>query len=227
LTEYDENGIVHDYTTSYIRGVLKPDSGIYAELQKCAEENDIPIVEPETAAFLRVFTKALRPRKVLEIGCAIGYSAIIISEGLADGGHITTVDYLPGMVEIANENFKRAGAADRITAVAADAKELLPSLDGDGSYDMIFLDGPKSHYIHMLDDCVRLLRIGGALVADNTLYKGMTPDPAHVVRRKITIVKRLRRFIEEINARPDLDTCVLSVGDGVTVSIKKESLPQT
>lgn len=221
MIEYDENGIVHGYTTDYIRSVLKPDSGIYAELQRCAAENDIPIVEPETAAFLRVFTKSLRPRNVLEIGCAIGYSAMIISEGLADGGHITTVDYLPGMAQMANENFKKAGVSDRITAVAADAKELLPSLGGDGTYDMIFLDGPKSHYIHMLDDCVRLLRTGGALIADNTLYKGMTADPAHVVRRKITIVKRLRRFIEEINRRSDLDSCVLSVGDGVTVSIKK------
>ncbi len=221
MIEYDENGIVHDYTTSYIRSVLKPDSGIYADMQKCAAENDIPIVEPETAAFLRVFTKTARPKKVLEIGCAIGYSAMIISEGLAEGGHITTVDYLPGMVEIANENFKKAGVSDKITAVAADAKELLPTLREDGEYDIIFLDGPKSHYIHMLDDCVRLLKKGGALIADNTLYKGMTPDPAHVVRRKITIVKRLRKFIEEINSRDDLDTCVLSVGDGVTISVKK------
>ena len=116
---------------------------------------------------------------------------------------------------------KKAGADGYITAIAADAEELLPTLDGSGTYDMIFLDGPKSHYIHMLPDCIRLLKSGGALVADNILYKGMTPDPAHVVRRKITIVKRLRKFIEEINRRPDLDTCVLSVGDGITVSIKK------
>ena len=221
MIEYDENGIVYDYTTSYIRGVLKPDTGIYAQLRKCAEENDIPIVEPETAAFLRVFAKAVRPRRVLEIGCAIGYSALIFAEGLAEGGHVTTVDNQPGMAEMARENFELAGMSDRITAVAADANELLPAMKDNGEYDIIFLDGPKSHYIHMLDDCVRLLRTGGTLIADNTLYKGMTPDPAHVVRRKITIVKRLRGFIDEINRRDDLDTCVLSVGDGVTLSVKR------
>ena len=89
-----------------------------------------------------------------------------------------------------------------------------------GEYDLIFLDGPKAHYIHMLNDCIRLLKKGGVLVSDNVLYKGMTADDSHVVRRKITIVKRLRHFIAAQQQRPELKSVLLPLGDGVTVSVR-------
>ena len=122
------------------------------------------------------------------------------------------------MAKLARENIKRAGLSDRINVIEGDAKEILPTLSGE--YDMIFLDGPKAHYIHMLNDCVRLLKDGGVLVADNVLYKGMTADPEHVVRRKITIVKRLRHFIGAQMQHPRLKAAVLPLGDGVTVAVK-------
>ncbi|MDD6735561.1 MAG: O-methyltransferase, partial [Clostridiales bacterium] len=100
-----------------------------------------------------------------------------------------------------------------------DAKEVLPRLTGE--YDVIFLDGPKAHYIYMLNDCIRLLKKGGILISDNILYKGMVADDEHVIRRKITIVKRLRRFISAQMQRAELETVILPLGDGVTVAVKK------
>ena len=114
---------------------------------------------------------------------------------------------------------EKAGLKDKITVIQNDAKDVIPTLTGE--YDIIFLDGPKAHYIYMMNDCMRLLKKGGLLIADNILYKGMTADSAHVVRRKITIVKRLRRFISAQMQREELETVILPLGDGVTVAVKK------
>ena len=181
----------------------------------------IHILEPETARFLSVMTRITRPVRILEVGCAIGYSAILMSEGLGKNGKITTLEYNAEMAQLARANIKRAGLSETIEVVEADAKEYLSYIDEDEAFDMIFLDGPKAHYIYMLDECARLLRSGGILIADNVLYKGMTADDNHVIRRKITIVKRLRRFIDELMARTDFETSLLPLGDGVTLSVKK------
>lgn len=123
------------------------------------------------------------------------------------------------MTGIARANIEKAGLSDRITVINNDAKEVLPRLTGE--YDVIFLDGPKAHYIHMLNDCIRLLNKGGILIADNILYKGMVADEEHVIRRKITIVKRLKHFISAQMQRAELETVILPLGDGVTVAVKK------
>ena len=159
-----------------------------------------------------------RPARILEIGCAIGYSALLMAQYLADNGTVTTIEWDADMAVRARENIKRAGYEDKINVIHNDAKEVIPTLTAE--YDIIFLDGPKAHYIYMLNDCIRLLKKGGLLVADNVLYKGMTADDAHVIRRKITIVKRLRRFISAQLQRDELRTVVLPLGDGVTVAVK-------
>lgn len=218
MIEYDKNAITYEYVTNYIRGELKKDSGLLADMQKYAQEHDVPIVPPETAAFLSVITKTVSPVNILEIGCAIGYSAIVMSEGLALGGQLTTLEYDASAVKIARENIEKAGLSDTVTVVETDAKTYIKELNG--VYDIIFLDGPKAHYVYMLDDCVRLLRKGGLLIADNVLYKGMTTTDDLVIRRKITIVRRLRAFIKELNNRQDLKTSILPLGDGMTISVK-------
>ncbi|MBE7043955.1 MAG: O-methyltransferase [Ruminococcaceae bacterium] len=218
MIEYDLDAIVHPYITEYLREVIPPKEGILRELEAYAKENSVPIVQPETAQLLTVLTQMIRPRRILEIGCAIGYSAILMSESMAEDGSITTVEWDADMTQIARSNIEKAGLSEKIRVVNQDAKELLPTLTGE--YDMIFLDGPKAHYIHMLNDCIRLLRKGGILVADNVLYKGMTADEEHVVRRKITIVKRLRHFIAAQMQRKELKSVLLPVGDGVTVAVR-------
>jgi predicted O-methyltransferase YrrM len=221
MIEYDKDAIVPPYITEYLRAKTVHDDEFLHELEKYAEINSVPIVEPETARFLSVMTEIKKPQKILEIGCAIGYSSILMSEGLADGGKITTIEYNNDMVNIARENIKKAGLSETITVIEADAKEYLSYIDDDEVFDIIFLDGPKAHYIYMLDECVRLLKKGGLLISDNVLYKGMIADDNHVVRRKITIVKRLRKYIDALMAHPKLKTSLLPLGDGVTLSVKK------
>lgn len=220
MVEYEKDGIVQSYMTDYIRSVLKKKDGIFSELEQYAAENDVPIVQPETAKFLETFIMANRPKKILEVGCAIGYSAIVMASVAADA-HITTLEFDEDIARIAKDNIHKAGLEHRIKVVYADARDYIPYMDTDEEYDMIFLDGPKAHYINMLDDCMRLLKVGGTLICDNILYKGMTAQDDLVIKRKITIVKRLRKFIDELTTRDDMETSILTVGDGITISVKK------
>lgn len=219
MVEYDKDAIVYPYITEYLRKEIPPKKGILAELEEYAEKKSVPIVQPETAQLLSVLTEIKHPERILEVGCAIGYSAILMSEGLAEGGTVTTIEWDADMAEIARNNIKKAGLDEVIHVINNDAKEVIPTLTSE--YDIIFLDGPKAHYIYMMNDCIRLLKKGGILIADNVLYKGMTADDNHVIRRKITIVKRLRRFIQAQMQRDELKTVILPLGDGVTVAVKK------
>lgn len=226
MVEYDKDAIVPPYITEYLRAKTVHNDDFLHELEDYAEKNSVPIVEPETARFLSVMTQIIRPKRILEIGCAIGYSSILMSKALDEDGKITTLEYNSDMAALATQNISKAGLNEKIDVVEADAKEYLPMLKADGEFDIIFLDGPKAHYIYMLDDCVRLLRKGGLLISDNVLYKGMIADDNHVIRRKITIVKRLRKYIDALMTHKELKTSLLPLGDGVTVSVKiqKENL---
>ncbi len=219
MIEYDKDAIVYPYITELLRSGVPERSGFLAVLEKEAEEEEIPIILPEAAQLLSVLCELKKPKHILEIGCAIGYSALLMSEKLQEGGSILTLELDEQMAKRARANIEKAGKTDCITVRHCDAVETVPTLTGE--YDLIFLDGPKAHYIHMLNDCIRLLSKGGMLIADNVLYKGMTADPEHVVRRKITIVKRLRHFINAQMQRAELETVLLPLGDGMTIAVKK------
>ena len=210
MIEYDKDAIVPPYITEYLRAKTVHNDEFMHSLEKYAEENSVPIVEPETARFLSVMCRTVKPKKILEVGCAIGYSSILMAQATDDDCEIATLDCNEDRVRIARENI-----------IEADAKDYLSYIDDDEVFDMIFLDGPKAHYIYMLDECVRLLKKGGVLISDNVLYKGMTADDNHVVRRKITIVKRLRKYIDMLMEHKELETSLLPLGDGVTISVKK------
>lgn len=218
--EYDKDAIVPPYITEYLREKMTHSDSFLHELERYAEENSVPIVEPETARFLSVMCRMKRPKKILEVGCAIGYSSILMANATEDGCEIATLECSEEMVHIARENIKKAGYSEKISVIEADAKDYLSYIDDDEVFDIIFLDGPKAHYIYMLDECVRLLKKGGIIISDNVLYKGMTADDNHVVRRKITIVKRLRKYIDMLMEHPELETSLLPLGDGVTISVK-------
>lgn len=219
MIEYDKDAIVYPYITDMLRSGVPKSNGILKELEDEAAREDIPIILPEAARLLSVLCELKRPKHILEIGCAIGYSSLLMAEKLGEGGSILTLELDADMAKRARKNIERAGKSDIITVRNCDAVETVPTLTGE--YDLIFLDGPKAHYIHMLNDCIRLLNKGGMLIADNVLYKGMTADPEHVVRRKITIVKRLRHFIGAQMQRQELETVLLPLGDGMTVAVKK------
>ncbi|MBQ7974268.1 MAG: O-methyltransferase [Clostridia bacterium] len=220
MVEYEKDGIVQQYVTDYIRGSLKQNNELLSAMEKYAKENDVPIVQPETAKFIETFLMANKPLKILEVGCAIGYSAIIMASASPES-EITTLEFDENIVDVARENIKKAGLSSRIKVVYADARDYIPYMDCDDYFDLVFLDGPKAHYINMLDDCMRLLKKGGILMCDNILYKGMTADDSLLIKRKITIVKRLRKLIDELTTRDDMETSILTVGDGMTVSVKK------
>ncbi len=206
-------------TNEYIRSTLRKSEGLLKELEAYAAENHVPIVTPEVARLLVVLGRLVKPVRILEIGTAIGYSAILLAGTLAGGGRIDTIERQEDMILKARENIKRAGLENTIGIIAGDAEEVLRCLDK--QYDMVFLDAAKGQYPEFLPDCLRMLKKGGLLVSDNVLYKGMIADEKLIVRRKRTIVNRMRSYLEILCEDPSLDTSILSVGDGVALSYKR------
>lgn len=214
-----DDSINYEYIIRYLRDLLPEREGIMGELETFAKKYDVPISQPETMKLLEVLIRLGRVDSVLEIGCAIGYSAIGMA--MAGANTITTVEISDDAARVARENFQKAGLSDRITLYHGDAKDVLPTLEG--AYDMIFLDAAKAQYGNFFPHCLRLLKSGGLLVSDNVLYKGMTATDELVQHRKITIVKRLRQYLSDLYENPSLETSVLPVGDGVALSfLKKE-----
>lgn len=164
-----------------------------------------------------------KPVHILEVGTAVGFSALLMSEYAPEECRITTIENYEKRIPIARENFRRAGKADRITLIEGDAAEVLTELTGE--YDFIFMDAAKGQYIHFFDDVLRLLAEGGILVSDNVLQDGDIIESHYAVtRRNRTIHKRMREYLYELTHNEQLTTAVLPVGDGVTVSVKKEQL---
>lgn len=211
--------INYDYINDYIRNTIKPRNGILKELEAYAGDNHVPIIHPEVAALLVLLGRLVKPYRILEVGTAIGYSAILLSGILEPGGRIDTVERYVPMIEQATGNIKKAGLEDSINVIEGDALEVLKCLDR--QYDMIFLDAAKGQYPEFLPECKRMLRPGGLLVSDNVLYKGMIASDELVVRRKKTIVKRMRDFLDSLCRDEEMDTSIIPIADGVALAYKK------
>ena len=211
--------INYDFIIDYIRNTIKKNSGILKEMEDYASKNHVPIVQPEVAALMVVVGKLIKPSRVLEVGTAIGYSSILISEFLAPDGKIDTIERYDVMVELAQKNIKSAGLQEKINVIYGEALDILQCLDK--QYDMIFLDAAKGQYSEFLPECLRMLKKGGLLVSDNVLYKGMVASDDLVERRKKTIVTRMRDYLDSICNSEELDTSIIPIGDGVALSYKK------
>jgi len=211
--------ISYDYINEYIRKTIEGNRGILKELEEFAKEYHVPIVQPEVAKLIKVLGSILKPKSILEVGTAIGYSSILLSSVLQPGGTIDTIDRYKLMLDRAEENIKRAGLESVINIIQGDAVDVLKNLDK--KYDMIFLDAAKGQYIEFLPDCLRMLEGSGVLVSDNVLYKGMIANNDLVVRRKKTIVKRMRSYLDSICSNPELETSIVPIGDGLAISYKK------
>lgn len=213
--------IVQDYIEDYIRGLIPADRPQIEEFRKKALNDEIPIIHKEVQKHIELLIAANKIQTILEVGTAVGFSASIFAEAMGPKGHVDTIERNLNMVVQADENITSLGLKNQINLMVGDAQEKLAELDK--KYDMIFLDGAKGHYIHLLDDCLRCLKPGGLLISDNVLFKGMVATNDLVIRRKITIVKRMRVYLETIACHPQLITSILPLGDGLALSWKKDN----
>lgn len=191
------------------------------EIENEAKKTNVPVIRTQVQSLIRLLLVMQKPKSILEVGCAIGFSALLMSEYAPADCHITTIENYEKRIPIAQENFRRAGREDRITLLEGDASDILKELNG--SYELIFMDAAKGQYIHFLPDVLRLLSPGGILLSDNVLQDGDVIESRFAVtRRNRTIHSRMREYLYELKHHPGLETVVLPVGDGVTISVKKD-----
>ena len=212
--------IVDDRMVAFINSFDKGNTPFLNEIEKFALETEVPIIRKEMQTFLRFLLTMKRPMKILEVGTAIGFSALLMSEYAPKGCQITTIEKYEPRIPVARENFKKAGKEACITLLEGDATDILQQLDG--QYDLIFMDAAKGQYIHFMPDILRLLAVDGLLLSDNVLQDGDVIESRYaVVRRNRTIHGRMREYLYELTHHPQLETCILPVGDGITLSVKK------
>lgn len=212
--------IVEERITSFINSMNRDDEGIVGEIEKEAIADEVPIIRKETKEWMKTMLLIKKPLRILEVGTAVGYSAIYMSQYLPEGGHITTIEKWKPRIEKAKINFARAGVERRITLLEGDAADILRGLHE--TYDFIFMDAAKGQYIHFLPYVIRLLEKGGILISDNVLQDGEVLDSKYVVtRRNRTIHARMREYLYTLKNHEQLETSVLPLGDGVALSVKK------
>lgn len=211
--------IVEERITSFINSMNADETGIVGQIEAEALRDGVPIIRKETKEWMKTMLLIQRPQQILEVGTAVGFSAIYMSQFLPENGHITTIEKWEPRITKAKENFKRASKEDCITLLEGDAADVLKQLQG--SYDLIFMDAAKGQYIHFLPDVIRLLRKGGVLISDNVLQDGEVLDSKYVVeRRNRTIHSRMREYLYTLKNHEELETSIIPLGDGVSLSVK-------
>jgi len=211
--------ITYDYMEEYIRGLITEHDGELKKLEEYAALNLVPIIQKEVARYLELMITIKKPKRILELGTAIGYSAILMNIASQGSCEITTIERDKEMIEKALYNIEAFGLTDKINVIEGDCMEILENLQGE--YDFIFMDAGKGHYNHFLPNCLRLLSEDGVIVADNVLFRGMVASKELLKRRKITIVKRMKNYLNEVSSREDLITSVLPMGDGIAITTRR------
>lgn len=202
----------------FLESLNRKTVGDMAEMRKNAYGEHIPVLFSETERLLDVLVRMKQPRKILEIGTAIGLSGILMLKA-APLATLNTIEKLTDSADAARENFRKYGVSDRVNLFEGDAGEIIPMLTG--SYDFIFMDGPKGQYPEFYPYLKKLLVSGGVLVCDNVLYKGLVENiPENKRHKHITIARNLHAFLEIISNDPEMSTVTLKIGDGVSVSVK-------
>ena len=189
-----------------------------AKIKEKALEEHIPIIMDDTLDVIAKILIEKRPEKILEIGTAVGYSAICFSEYLKENGRIDTIERDEEREEEARENIKKVGVENKIKLYEGDAVEILPTLDE--KYDVVFIDAAKGKYPFFLEQALRMLKDDGIILADNILYKGYVMSGYNKHKQR-TAVTHLRQYIKEITENPELETEILEVGDGLAISRKR------
>lgn len=213
------SGITYDYMEEYIRSLVPESDEKLKTLEMFAEENGVPIAQKETIKFLEFMVSMKKPLRILELGTAIGYSAIVMYGAATTNPHITTVERSEEMIKYARDNIKSFNLEDKIIIEEGECLEVLKKLKK--PYDLIFMDAGKGHYNHFLPECLRLLSDDGIIIADNVLFRGMVASDELVKRRKITIVKRMRTYLQMVSQDKDLITSVIPMGDGIAITKRR------
>lgn len=213
--------IVNERIVSYIHSLEKSNGELCDEIEKTAHETNVPIIRKEMESFLRVMVAVKAPENILELGTAIGYSAILMAKAMPENCHITTIENYEKRIPIARENIAKAGLKDRVHLVEGDALEVLKGLED--KYDFIFMDAAKAQYPFYLEQIMRLLPVGGILIADNVLQEGELIESRFAVeRRNRTIHSRMREFLYTVKNMKELESTIIPIGDGIVLSVRKE-----
>lgn len=220
--------VIDERITAYLHSLENDDPVFLEEMREYARINDVPIIRREMESFIRVILSMISPETILEIGTGIAYSAIYMAHYCE--AHITTIENYSKRIDVAKNNIERYARymhekeerhlKERIKLVEGDASDVIKTLDYE--YDFIFLDAAKAQYIEMLPDILKLLKKGGVLLSDNVLQDGAIIDSRFVTeRRQRTIHERMREFLYEVKHNEMLDTSIVTIGDGVSLSVKK------
>lgn len=212
--------IVDERLVTYINSLDTGNTAMLDQIEREATADYVPIIRKEMQSFLKFLLAMKKPARILEVGTAVGFSAILMAEYDPVPCQITTIENYEKRIPIARENFKRAGKEAQIALLEGDAAEVLKTLEG--PYDFIFMDAAKGQYIHFLSEILRLLAKDGVLVSDNVLQDGDVIESRFAVtRRNRTIHKRMREYLYTLTHSEELVTAVLPVGDGITLSTRR------
>ena len=212
--------IVDNRITEYLHSLETSRGELLDTIEKKAIEDGVPIIRSETAALLRSLTAALRPENILEIGTAVGYSALQMCQVMPANCHITTIEKYEKRIPEAKENFRKAGEESRITFLEGDADMWLKELKGK-QFDLVFMDAAKGQYLNWLPLLLDLMPVGAVLISDNVLQDGdVVPSRFAVQRRNRTIHSRMREYLYELKHMEEFETAVIPIGDGVTISTR-------
>ena len=212
--------IVEERMRAYINSLDRGHTPFLEKLAAEAAEGRVPVIRREMQSFLKVFLMIQRPRKILEVGTATGFSAVFMAEYGPRDCHITTIENYEKRIPIARENFEKSGYSSRITLIPGDAAEVLKSLEG--PYDLIFMDAAKGQYLRFLPEVLRLMEAGSVLISDNVLQEGDLIESHYLVeRRDRTIYKRMREYLYTLKHSRELETSILPLGDGITLSVRR------
>ncbi len=212
--------IVDNRITEYLHSLETSRGELLDTIEKKAIEDGVPIIRSETAALLRSLTAALRPENILEIGTAVGYSALQMCQVMPANCHITTIEKYEKRIPEAKENFRKAGEESRITFLEGDADMWLKELKGK-QFDLVFMDAAKGQYLNWLPPLLDLMPVGAVLISDNVLQDGDVVQSRFAVqRRNRTIHSRMREYLYELKHMEEFETAVIPIGDGVTISTR-------
>ncbi|MCI8428268.1 MAG: O-methyltransferase [Lachnospira sp.] len=212
--------IVEPRIVSYINSLDMGNSDICNLIEKEALADNVPIIRKEMGNLLKVLLALKQPSKILEVGTAVGYSSILMSENMPKHCTITTIENYDKRIPVARNNFKRAGKEDVITLIEGDAMDVLKTLHGE--FDFVFMDAAKGQYLYYFVEIIKKMPKGGLLISDNVLQEGeIIQSKYSITRRNRTIHERMREYLYMLTHSEEVVTSIIPIGDGITLSVKQ------
>lgn len=213
------DNINREYIDSYINSLIQEPERDLEEFRLYCQERNLPIIHKEVGQFIKLIINQLKAKSIIEIGTNVGYSSIFMTRVMKDGGRVVTLERSEKFYREAIKNIQDFGLEENIKVYLGDAVDILDRVEG--SFDMAFIDAAKSYYRVFFDKCLKMMKPGGIILSDNVLYQGMIASDDLVVRRKKTLVRNLRNYLQYISQDERFVTSVLPLGDGLAVTLIK------